>query len=179
VKNLLKKLKWRFFFERLRKAMKILNQHDWFPSHDFNFKTSEYKARILSTHLRYSALFFLSFYFIVFLLFFASLVFLIESQQGTLGRETRRRCRNSWDSSPRSLQSSLQVWQVDLFVTGSKPWTRITALARKPECHFYLVQLTVICQWRELHSAKVVWSKMASLENTLMAIFLLRIKKLV
>jgi hypothetical protein len=68
---------------------------------------------------------------------------------------------------------------VYLFVTGSEPWTHITALARKPECHFYLVQLTALWQWRKLLSANAVRSKMACLENTLMATFLLRIKKLV
>ena len=70
------------FFEVLRKAMKILNQHDWFPSQDFDLKTPEYKARSLSTHFRYSALSFLPLFFLFFL--FVSLVFPSESQQGTL-----------------------------------------------------------------------------------------------
>jgi len=112
VRNLLLGLKWgiycgvwgeecaketevKNFFEGLRKTIKILNQHDCFPSQDFNLETPEYKARDLSTLLPYSALFFLfsfflsfflSFFFFLFL--FVSSVFLSESQQVTLRRTT-------------------------------------------------------------------------------------------
>ena len=178
MKNLLHKLKWRFFWgteknnENSQPARLISEPRFQFENSQIQSERFIYSSSIFC--------FILSLFLFIFLLFFfVSSVFPSESQQVTLRGATRRRYRDSWDSSPRSLWSSLQVWQVELFVAGSEPWTHIMALACKRECHLYLVQLTEFWQWRELPSAYEVRSEMVCLENTLTAIFLLRMKKLV
>jgi hypothetical protein len=130
---------------------------------------------VLSTHLPYSALFCFSSFssFSLFLLFYFP-----------NRNKSRSDVQRNGDAEIPGIRAHVHCNQVCRFDRWTCSWLAVshghtTALDCTAECHFYLVQLTEIWQWRELHYANVVWLKIACLENTLMATFLLRINLLV